>query len=256
METSPGLNPAHNPLREEIEREMIESDNGRHLLHLLTLLTGIFVLVPMVPVLYNMISKNYQRWVPDSLSSHVRHSNSARAEKRNIALFATIALLITCLIGAYFTIQDSIRLALTMLLLTALALLALIDLRHKVLPNKITIPLLIAGLALSLTGYTVPWQGALLGMSAGFLILFIPASIYSTLTGQEGVGFGDFKLMAGVGAWLGWQPILHIVVVAGLSAAILGTVYLRIKKLPRSTTIPFGPFLVAACAVVTVTPSP
>ncbi|MFW8567198.1 prepilin peptidase [Orrella sp. 11846] len=135
--------------------------------------------------------------------------------QREIKTGSRAANVIACvlLIIALFLITQKysnlISLGLMQVFIATLTMLALIDLRLKVLPNKVTIPLLIIGLCLSLTGYTISWQDALLGATAGFLMLFIPEIIFLLLTGRTGVGFGDVKLMAGVGAWIGWHSSAH-----------------------------------------------
>lgn len=159
----------------------------------------------------------------------------------------TVAVMVIAFVLASVRYQSLITLTFMMVFIAALTVLGLLDARLKILPNKVTIPLLIAGLILGTTGYTVSWIDAFLGATAGFLSLYLPALAYSKLTGRRGVGFGDFKLMAAAGAWLGWQPLLHIIFLAGMSVAIYGAIYLRVKRLPRTHTIPFGPFLAFAC---------
>lgn len=153
------------------------------------------------------------------------------------------------LVAFFFAAQkhhNFISIGLMLVFIAALTVLALIDARLKILPNKVTLPLLIVGLLLSLTGYTVGWIDSVVGMAGGFLLLYLPAILFSMISGRQGVGYGDFKLMAAVGAWLGWQPLPYIIFFAAISLAILGSLYLKINKLPRTTTIPFGPFLAGA----------
>ncbi len=163
-----------------------------------------------------------------------------------------VALMLIAFVFVALKEQSLVSVALMMVFIAALTVLALLDARLKILPNKLTLPLLGIGVLVSLTGYTVGWQQSLIGATSGFLMLYLPALLFSKISGREGVGYGDFKLMAAVGAWLGWQPLLFIIMVAGISVAIVGSIYLKVNNLPRSTVIPFGPFLVAASVVACV----
>jgi len=206
---------------------MFELESGDSLVRLLVVLAGVVLLGPYILIQSRRLAIPYK----------TTSTWSARTAGVSVALMS--------IAFAFLSLKyvNLLTLGLMMILTANLVLLSLLDARLKVLPNKLTLPLLVAGLLLSLTGYTVPWLDAVLGMICGFLILYLPALIYSKLRGRSGVGFGDIKLMAAVGAWLGWQPILHIIFVAGLSAALFGAAYLHIKQRPKTEKIPFGPFL-------------
>jgi leader peptidase (prepilin peptidase)/N-methyltransferase len=130
--------------------------------------------------------------------------------------------------------------------------LTFIDVDHQLLPDNLTLPLLWIGLLLSLWG---PQQGApipvdvnssIIGAIAGYLSLWSIYHLFRLLTGKEGMGYGDFKLFAALGAWLGWKMLLPIMVIAAAVGAVVGIAMLAIQGRSRSTPIAFGPFLAAS----------
>lgn len=132
------------------------------------------------------------------------------------------------------------------LVLGTLLLLTLIDLDHLLLPDEFTLPLMWAGLlwhtgALGLP--TLPLRDAVLGAVFGYLSLWAVYQAFKVFTGKEGMGYGDFKLLAALGAWLGWQPLLPIVLVASISGSVWGLGQIALKRQERSQPIPFGPWL-------------
>jgi leader peptidase (prepilin peptidase) / N-methyltransferase len=131
--------------------------------------------------------------------------------------------------------------------------LTFIDVDHQLLPDGLTLPLLWLGLCASLwmplsAGAPVPVdvRSSLIGAVAGYVSLWSVYHLFRLLTGKEGMGYGDFKLFAALGAWLGWQMLLPIILFAAASGAITGIAMLAIRKQHRSTPIAFGPFLAAA----------
>jgi leader peptidase (prepilin peptidase) / N-methyltransferase len=137
-----------------------------------------------------------------------------------------------------------------------LVALAFIDLDHQLLPDSLTLPLLWLGLLLSLWGpqpgayVPVDVRSSLIGAAAGYLTLWSVYHLFRLLTGKEGMGYGDFKLLAALGAWLGWQMLLPVLLIAAVVGAITGATVLAIRRQHRSTPIPFGPFLAAAGWVI------
>ena len=126
-----------------------------------------------------------------------------------------------------------------------------IDFDHQLLPDQITLPLLWLGLLLSLAptlpafGLPVDTASSLVGAAAGYLILWSIYHLFKLLTGKEGMGYGDFKLLAALGAWLGWQSLLDIVLVSASVGSAVG-IALMVRGRDRNIPIPFGPFLAAA----------
>jgi leader peptidase (prepilin peptidase)/N-methyltransferase len=150
--------------------------------------------------------------------------------------------------------------ALEALILTwFLIALTFIDVDHQLLPDDLTLPLLWLGLLLSLT---VPLLGgpahvsdppipqdprsAIIGAIAGYLSLWSVYHLFKLLTGQEGMGYGDFKLFAAFGAWLGWKMLFPIILIAAAVGATVGIVMIAVYGRDRRSHIPFGPFLAAA----------
>ncbi|HEY3784460.1 MAG TPA: A24 family peptidase [Steroidobacteraceae bacterium] len=131
--------------------------------------------------------------------------------------------------------------------------LTFIDLDHQLLPDNLTLPLLWIGLLLSLWGpqtgrVPVPadMHSAIVGALAGYLSLWSVYHLFRLLTGKEGMGYGDFKLFAALGAWLGWKMLLPIILVAAVVGAVVGVGLIVLRGQNRATPIAFGPFLAAA----------
>jgi leader peptidase (prepilin peptidase)/N-methyltransferase len=123
---------------------------------------------------------------------------------------------------------------------------ATIDLQHTIIPDEITLLMLWIGLLLSLSNIFVDPQTAIIGAAAGYLILWIIYWLFYLVTKKEGMGFGDFKLLAMLGAWLGWQALPFIVLFSSALGAIVGVMYLLLTKKTTNHRIPFGPFLAMA----------
>ena len=133
----------------------------------------------------------------------------------------------------------------------ALIALALIDIDHKLLPDSITQPLLWAGLLVSLFSIEgeplfTDVSSAVIGAAAGYLSLWLVFHLFRLLTGKEGMGYGDFKLLAALGAWLGWQMLPLVILLSAAVGAIVGSILLLASGRSRHTPIPFGPYLAAA----------
>ncbi|MGE0313043.1 MAG: A24 family peptidase [Lautropia sp.] len=128
----------------------------------------------------------------------------------------------------------------------ALVTLAFIDYDTQLLPDDITLPLLWGGLALNLVGGFVPLRDAVIGAMAGYLLLWSIYWLFKLLTGKEGMGYGDFKLLAAFGAWFGWQAIPAIILLSSVVGAVVGVSMMIFAKHGRETPIPFGPYLAGA----------
>lgn len=132
----------------------------------------------------------------------------------------------------------------------ALLALAWIDWDTTVLPDAITLPLLWAGLLCATLGWTIAPVTAVIGAAAGYLSLWAVYWFFKLATGKEGMGYGDFKLLAAMGAWLGWQALLPIVLAASLIGAVVGIAMKLSGALREGRYVPFGPFLAGAGLVV------
>jgi len=128
--------------------------------------------------------------------------------------------------------------------------LAAIDWDTTLLPDSITLPLLWAGLVASALGWTIELPSALWGAVAGYLSLWSIYWLFKLLTGKEGMGFGDFKLLAALGAWLGFKMLLPIVLAASIFGAVVGIMMKFSAALRDGRYVPFGPFLAGAALVV------
>ncbi|MFQ5760956.1 MAG: prepilin peptidase [Acidiferrobacterales bacterium] len=126
--------------------------------------------------------------------------------------------------------------------------LAVIDFDHQILPDNLTLPLIWVGLLLNLYPNPIftPLPSAVIGAVAGYLSLWSVFHIFKLITGKEGMGYGDFKLFAAFGAWLGWQSLPLIILLASFVGAIVGGALILMLGRDRQLPIPFGPFLCAA----------
>jgi leader peptidase (prepilin peptidase)/N-methyltransferase len=124
--------------------------------------------------------------------------------------------------------------------------LSVIDLEHQLLPDAIILPVLWAGLVLSLFGVFVDSTTSIIGAAAGYLSLWTVYQVFRLLTGKQGMGFGDFKLLALCGAWMGWQALPAIIVLSSLVGAVVGISLILVRGRDRNLPIPFGPYLAAA----------
>ncbi|MCP5451844.1 MAG: prepilin peptidase [Gammaproteobacteria bacterium] len=123
---------------------------------------------------------------------------------------------------------------------------SVIDLHHQLLPDDLTLPLLWLGLLAALFGLGTDLRSAVIGAMAGYLSLWLIYQGFRLLTGKEGMGHGDFKLLAALGAWTGWQYLITIVLLSSLVGAICGLALILLRGRARGAPLPFGPFLAAA----------
>ncbi len=130
-----------------------------------------------------------------------------------------------------------------LLLIWALLALTAIDFDTQLLPDDITLPLLWAGLLFNLFGVYTGLQSAVLGAVTGYLVLWTVYWLFKLTTGKEGMGYGDFKLLAAMGAWLGWQMLPLIILLSSLVGAVVGITLIVALKHGRHVPIPFGPYL-------------
>jgi leader peptidase (prepilin peptidase) / N-methyltransferase len=131
-------------------------------------------------------------------------------------------------------------------LIWALIALSMIDYDHKLLPDNIVLPFIWLGLLVNLNGIFTDISSAVIGAIIGYMSLWGIFQLFKLLTGKEGMGYGDFKLLALFGAWLGWQYLIQIVLISSLAGATVGVALVIILGRDRTIPIPFGPYLAAA----------
>ena len=125
----------------------------------------------------------------------------------------------------------------------ALIALTFIDFDTQLLPDDITLPLLWLGLLFNLNGGFTDLKSAVLGAIFGYLILWSVYWLFKFVTGKEGMGYGDFKLLGAIGAWFGWQLLPAVILLSSVLGAVIGIALIAFKDKGRNTAIPFGPFL-------------
>lgn len=133
-----------------------------------------------------------------------------------------------------------------MTLIGLLIPLIFIDVDEQILPDSITVPGIWLGLIINSFGVLTDLQSAVFGAIAGYVSLWFVYHGFKLLTGKEGMGYGDFKLLAMLGAWLGWQQLPVIILLSATVGAVVGILLLLLQKKTRDTPIPFGPFLCLA----------
>ena len=131
----------------------------------------------------------------------------------------------------------------------ALVALAVIDLNTQFLPDDITLPLLWLGLLVNLNDGFTDLQSAVIGAMAGYLALWSVYWCFKLSTGKEGMGYGDFKLLAAIGAWLGWSMLPLVILCSSLMGAVSGIMLILLAKLKKNIPIPFGPYLVGGALI-------
>ncbi|KDC54895.1 prepilin peptidase [Pseudoalteromonas sp. S3431] len=145
-----------------------------------------------------------------------------------------------------YTMGASEQALLYILITWALVALTFIDIDHMLLPDQLTLPLVWLALIASIMGYTVAPSDAIMGAVFGYLSLWSVFWLFKLLTGKEGMGYGDFKLLAVFGALLGWKSLLSIILLSSIVGAVIGIVLLSIQGKDKATPIPFGPYLAIA----------
>ncbi|MCK5811178.1 MAG: prepilin peptidase, partial [Cocleimonas sp.] len=131
-------------------------------------------------------------------------------------------------------------------LVWTLITLSIIDAKTFLLPDDLTLPLMWLGIAVNYQHLFVDLQSSVLGAMAGYLSLWTIFQLFRLVTGKEGMGFGDFKILAALGAWGGWQILPFTIFIASLFGALFGIVWMAIKRDKNANMIPFGPWLASA----------
>jgi len=176
------------------------------------------------------------------LRGKCRHC-AASIGHRYPAIEVTTALLSAC---AAWKFGFSLATAGALLFIWALIALSFIDLDTQLLPDNITLPLVWLGLLFNLAGTFASLEDAVIGAMAGYMSLWLVFQVFRLLTGKEGMGFGDFKLLAAIGAWLGWQMLPVTILLSSVVGAMVGIGLIVLTRHGRDNPIPFGPYLAAA----------
>ncbi len=209
--------------------------------------------VPEVP--------RYNLWTPRSACPHCGHAITAL---ENVPVLSWLWLRGRCAgcdapISARYPLVELLTAALSaavawkwgasvetagaLLLVWTLVALAFIDLDTTLLPDSLTLPLLWLGLLFNLNGHFASLPDAVIGAIAGYLVLWSVYWLFKLVTGKEGMGFGDFKLLAALGAWLGWQLLPVTILLSSVVGAGVGIAMILLVKHDRRAPIPFGPYL-------------
>ena len=151
-----------------------------------------------------------------------------------------LALTTAFMLGPTWQTVAALGFAWTLLALT------LIDLDHKLLPDSLTLPLLWAGLLVNVPGLFTTLPSSVLGAAAGYLALWSVYKLFKLITGKEGMGYGDFKLLAAIGAWLGWQLLPVVILLSAVVGSVVGIALIAFGGRSSQTAIPFGPYLAGA----------
>jgi len=181
------------------------------------------------------------------VASWVALGGKCAACKAPISVRYPLVELFTGIVSAYLAWRFGWGPALVAALVFAWALIAAaaIDIDTQLLPDRITMPLLWLGLLVNVFGLFVDLRSAVLGAAAGYLLLWSVYWGFKLLAGKEGMGFGDFKLLAALGAWTGWQTLPLILLVSAGAGAVIGIALIWLSGKGRDTRIPFGPYLAA-----------
>lgn len=183
------------------------------------------------------------------LSAKCGHCNKSISARYPLIEMLTAVLAALCAWHFGFGWEAFMAIVLTLALLP----ISMIDADTQLIPDSIVLPLLWIGLLMSLfhpmagsATLFIPPKDAIVGAVAGYLSLWTVYQLFKLVTGKEGMGYGDFKLLAALGAWLGWQQLPQIILLSAVVGAIVGISLMAFKKHERSVPIPFGPYLAAA----------
>lgn len=168
--------------------------------------------------------------------------------KTRISLRYPIIELVTGLFSAFIAYKMGFDWPMVAMLVFTWSLICLtmIDFDHQLLPDQITLPLLWLGLMLNMQGMFTDLQSALIGAIAGYLSLWTVYWAFKLLTGKEGMGYGDFKLLAALGAWMGWQSLPLIILLSSVVGSVIGISFILIQGRDKNIPIAFGPYLAIA----------
>lgn len=187
-------------------------------------------------------------WQNIPIISYLLLKGKCAACKVKISLRYPIVEFVTSVLSVWvvYSLGLTVEAGLVLLLTWSLLVLTLIDVDHQLLPDNITLPLMWLGLLANTQGYFTDLQSAVLGAVMGYLALWSVFWLFKLVTGKEGMGFGDFKLLAALGAWMGWQALPVIIILSSAVGAIIGIGGILIFGKDKNKPIPFGPYLAIA----------
>ena len=187
-------------------------------------------------------------WHNIPVVSYVFLGGKCKACSTPISIQYPLVELFSALTTAFIIFQFGLSLMAAYCLIFTWVLITLtgIDFREQLLPDQITLPLLWLGLVANLSGTFVPLNEAVIGALAGYLSLWSVFWLFKLVTGKEGMGYGDFKLLAALGAWMGWQMLPLIIILSTFVGALVGVVGLLMRTRERQVPMAFGPFLAMA----------
>ncbi|MGB5334072.1 MAG: A24 family peptidase [Woeseiaceae bacterium] len=196
-----------------------------------------------------------QAWQNIPVISYLLLSGKCSNCKHSISARYPLVEMLTAVLAAICAWQFGVGWEAAMAILMTLSLvpISMIDADTQLIPDSIVLPLLWIGLLMSLfhpvagseTLFIAP-QDAIVGAAAGYLSLWTVYWLFKLVTGKEGMGYGDFKLLAALGAWLGWQQLPQIILMSAVVGAVVGISLMVFRRHERSVPIPFGPYLAAA----------
>ena len=179
------------------------------------------------------------------LTGKCRHCKQAIGIQYPIVELASV--LLSCIAIKQFGLTANGLFAIVFLL--GLLALSVIDFNTMTLPDELTLGLLWLGLAFNLFGSFITLEESVLGAMIGYTSLWLVFQLHRLLTNREGMGYGDFKLLAMIGACLGWGVLLPTILIASISASVIGITLLLFGKLKKDSTMPFGPFLALGASI-------
>lgn len=182
-------------------------------------------------------------WMPQPMA-HTASSGDRRRMGASMAWDVTaclcLATLFVCCVMAWGATEQAVT---AMVLMSLLLALTWIDIQTRLLPDVLTKTGLALGLAINVWAVWVPWVAAAIGALAGYWLMWLFFQLYLLMTKKEGMGYGDFKLFAMLGAWLGWESLAPILLVASLTALAVAIIGMAFKQWTLQSSVPFGPFL-------------
>jgi leader peptidase (prepilin peptidase)/N-methyltransferase len=209
------------------------------------------------PTKFNLVTPNstcpscghkIKPWENVPIVSYLFLRGKCSACKTSISLRYPIIELVTGILSAVaiYTFGANATGLACLIFTWCLIALTMIDFDTQLLPDSITLPLLWLGLIANSYGLFTSLDSALWGAIGGYISLFSVYWLFKILTGKEGMGFGDFKLLGALGAWLGWQMLLQIIMLSALAGAVIGISMIVIRGRDKNIPIPFGPYLAIA----------